>query len=43
MPQTANEKAVKNMKDMNAKYTSAQRVEIETEYNRAKAEGEPEA
>ena len=43
MAQTANEKAVKAMKDMNASYTSAERVTIEIDYNKAKAEGEPEA
>ncbi len=43
MSQTVNEKAVKAMKDMTTEYTSAQRVKIENDYNKAKAEGEPEA
>ena len=41
--QTANEKAVRAMKDMNTEYTTAQRVKVENDYNKAKSEGEPEA
>ena len=43
MAQTVNEKAVKAMKDMTTSYSSAERVKIEIDYNKAKAEGEPEA
>ena len=43
MAQTANEKAVRVMKDMNTFYTTPERVKIENDYNKAKAEGEPEA
>ena len=43
MAQTVNQKAVKAFKDMNTFYTSMERLRIETNYNKAKAEGEPEA